>query len=528
MTITPPHPDVSQDLREVSALLRAGSLEAAVQRLEQLDRAHPRHPDILRMRGIVLARIGRAEEAEPLLRAVADSAPEVPAAAADHAQVLLSLGRADEALVRLQPLHESDDERSLGDLGPVFAYNLGLALKGLGRAAEAVEPLSAALRMHPGHYGALIALGDVLKALGRPGDAANQYREAIGVQPADGTGWWALSNLKSGGFSDLERAELARRVREPGRDPWQQAYFEFAAATALDAGDEVDNAFAHYARGNRIKRELEPWDRVAFGRWLEELREAMDGVNLPQRPEPPGTPRPVFIVSLPRSGSTLTEQVLAAHSQVTAASELPWLPRVIADASQRFGSGLARWAASARAGDWLRIGRDYLDRCRHWYRDTPVFTDKLPGNLPFVGALLAMIPDARVVAVRRDPMDVCWSCYRQLFIGGSEFSYDLEDLAAYWKDADRHLAHWVARAPERVRIVEYERLASDPEPEIRALLDFLDLPFEEACLRPQDVERAVGTASASQVRQAIHRSGIGHWKRYASHLDVLAKAFDRA
>lgn len=518
---------VIEALRQASALLRAGAPDRALGLLAEFDRSHPGRIEVMRTRGIVLARLGREAAAEPLLRAVADREPGSPEAAADHAQVLVGLGRADEALQRLLPLCTPPAGAGLEALGPVFAFNLGLALKSSGRSAEAVEPLLEALRQRPGHYGALVALGDVYKAIGRIDDAADRYREAIAVQPELGTAWWSLSNLKSGGFADAEVADLERRTAVVGRDPREQAFFEFALGTALDERGRLGEAFEHFAAGNRLKRALEPWDRARFSSWLADLRNAMRDVTIPARSGEPGCPRPVFIVSLPRSGSTLTEQVLAAHSQVTAGAELPWLPRVLAAESKRRSAGLPEWVGLLGAGEWMRLGQDYLEHCRDWYRSTPVFTDKLPGNLPYVGAILAMLPDALIVGVRRDPLDACWSCYRQLFIGGAAFSYDLEDLAAYWKGCDGHLAHWQARAPERVHVLNYESLVADPEREIRALLAFLGLPFEAACLRPQDASRAVTTASAAQVREPIHRGGVGQWQRYREHLGPLLAAFGR-
>ncbi|MEJ8569200.1 tetratricopeptide repeat-containing sulfotransferase family protein [Elongatibacter sediminis] len=527
MNVKPADNDVGAGLKSASVLLRAGSVQQALDLLERLDVAHPGRVEVMRMRGIVLARIGRPAAAEPLLRAVADASPRSTDAAGDHAQVLLGLGRADEALERLLPLCPVEPEGSLEDHGPVFAYNLGMAYKAAGRASEAVEPLETVLRFKPGHYAALIGLGDVNKALGRIEAAAAHYRAAIRSQPDAGTAWWSLSNLKSGGFTGDERETLRGLAGGVGRATEEQVFFEFALATALDAAGDEQAAFEHYARGNRLKRESAPWDRHAFGQWMEALRTAMSDLRLPERGETPGVPRPVFIVSLPRSGSTLTEQILAAHSAVTGASELPWLPRIVADVSRRRGSGLARWAVKATPEDWAALGREYLEKCRHWYRQTPVFTDKLPGNLPYIGVMLAMHPDSRVVAVRRDPMDVCWSCYRQLFISGSEFSYDFDDLAAYWRESERQMTWWAERVPDRVKVVDYEALVAEPERETRALLDFAGLPFEEACLRPQDARRAVATASAAQVRQAIHRSGVGHWKRYGRFLEPLREALER-
>jgi hypothetical protein len=196
----------------------------------------------------------------------------------------------------------------------------------------------------------------------------------------------------------------------------------------------------------------------------------------------------------------------------------------MAGQSRRAGSSVAAWAAQLDASAWRRLGAEYLELCRPWYRDTPVFTDKLPGNISHVGTILRMLPDALVIHIRRDAMDVCWSCYRQLFIGGAGFANDFRDLAAYWQNQQRHMAHWQQRLPDRVLNLDYEKLVTDPERETRRLLEFVDLPFEAACLEPHTAERAVPTPSALQVRQKIHTKGIGHWQRYAHHLEELADA----
>jgi len=277
-----------------------------------------------------------------------------------------------------------------------------------------------------------------------------------------------------------------------------------------------------------MAHQREPWDSKQFRHWLRTLQNRMLSLTLPERPQRWNGPRPIFVISLPRSGSTLVEQVLAAHSEVTAASELPWIPQLIAEESARKGAGLADWIDQQSGSEWLSLGQQYLQKCSHWTRETAVFTDKLPGNMPYIGAILAMLPQALVVGVCRDAMDVCWSCYRQLLMGGSEFIYDPHSLADYWQDFEDQMDFWQERAPDRVMSVQYEQLVNQPEVATRRLLDFAGLPFEPACLSPQTAKRAVNTASAMQVREAIHARGVGHWQRYAKHLGELQQALQQA
>jgi tetratricopeptide (TPR) repeat protein len=514
---------VSSGLQQATGLLRSGKARMAVDLLLRLNRDFPGREDVLRMAGVALSGLGRESEAEALLRERLRLAPDSLDARSDLANVLLQGGDATEALSLLRD--PPAGELPVAASAPAYWFNLGRAYKALGRAEDALGPLQRVVAGQPEHFGALITLGDTFKALGRADDAADMMRRAVAVRPSSGTAWWSLTNLKSATVSDEEFAELQKRA-DGSAAPAEQVYFEFALGKACEDAGLLDKAFAHYSAGNRLRRKLEPWNAEGFRRWLAALREAFEQVSLPRKPAVPAAPRPVFIVSLPRSGSTLTEQILAAHSQVTAASELPWLPKLVAQESQRRQTGITQWAGVALQTDWGRLGSAYLQSSRYWHRLTPVFTDKLPGNFPYVGAILRMLPDALVVNVRRNAMDVCWSCYRQLFVSGSEFSYELSDLASYWHEHDRHMRYWQAREPDRVLNLDYESLVRETETETRRLLDFLDLPFEPGCLRFQEAQRAVNTASAAQVRQAVSTRGIGHWRRFEDHLGALRTALE--
>jgi tetratricopeptide (TPR) repeat protein len=505
-------------LRQAGGLLRGGRPDQALELLQPLRAAHPANSDVLRMVGIALVMLGRLEDAEAALRERFQAHPEQAAARSDLANVLLSQNRPHDALELLEPLARQK-------LDGAARFNLARALKGVGRAQQAAEWFEELLRLQPGHSGALISLGDCYKALGRAGDAATLFRRAIDRQERDGVAWWSLSNLKAGSFSPGEMERLESLVRQ-ARPPDQQVYFEFALATGLEQHGETARAFAHYQQGNQLKHRLEPWDRMAFATWLDQLRAAFAESPAPSRPDPLGSPRPVFIVSLPRSGSTLTEQILAAHPEVTAASELPWMPRIVGEESAARGRGIVDWAPQASEDDWLRVGARYMDRSRDWQQGATVFTDKLPGNFPYTPAILRMLPDALVVNVTRNAMDVCWSCYRQLFISGSEFAYDLEDLAAYWLAHHDYMTYWAGREPGRVLNLSYEELVRQPEQQARRLLEFVGLPWNESCLRFYETDRAVNTASASQVRQRINTRGLGHWQRYRQELKPLVSALE--
>lgn len=512
-------------------MLRAGAVAPALELLKRMEQAHPQSPDVMRMLGVAHLQAGRPDLAEPFFRAVLQAKQGSAMAASDLAHVLMVLDRAEEALDTLLPQVPLMRKTDAGPDAATFHFNLGRAFKMLGRSSEAAQPLRQTLAFQPGHYAALVMLGDVEKALGKNETAAEYYRKAMQMRPNDGAAWWALSNLKTSDFTDTEFAELQKLAAtvEGGE---QKVFFDFALARGFEQRKDRDRAFACYRSGNLEKRRLEPWDRTGFSRWMASIRDSMGKMELPPRRRTLGHSRPVFLVSLPRSGSTLTEQVLAAHSQVTAAGELPWIPKIMAEESDSRrqkgqAAGLTHWATVLNEQEWRELGNRYLQHCRNWHQDTRVFTDKLPGNIPYVGVILAMLPDALIVNIRRDAMDVCWSCYRQLFISGAGFAYDLDDLAAYWKEHEQHMAFWREKAPDRILNLDYEALVQKPEEQIRRLLAFLELPFEPACLKSHETERAVNTPSAAQVREAINTRGIGHWRKYEGHLDGLMRAIEQ-
>ncbi len=277
---------------------------------------------------------------------------------------------------------------------------------------------------------------------------------------------------------------------------------EFALGKALEDAGEYESALAVFRRANDAVRASSRWDGPAFARRITELGAAFHDRPIAQGP--PQGREAIFIVGLPRSGSTLVEQVLAAHPQVAGASELPYLNQVIDAESRRRGRPFPAWVGAASAEDWARLGRNYLDSSARWRTERPIATDKLPDNWMLVGAIRAMLPEARIIECRRDPLETCWSCYKQLFGPGlANFSYDFESLAQYW-NACEQMGDWCTREyPQHFRIQSYEALVADPEAQIRELLEFCQLPFESACLEFQGAQRAIRTPSALQVRQPL-------------------------
>jgi tetratricopeptide (TPR) repeat protein len=385
------------------------------------------------------------------------------------------------------------------------------------RPEEAVDALREAVRLAPDHVAARALLADQLRVANRADDAAAEYRRIIAVQPHAGMAWWGLADIKTTKFAEIDIATLRGALGDVRASDDDRIALGFALAKALDDYGRYAESLAALDTANVIARRRRPWNAAAFAATMDSIRHAF-------APPPPGAPGElgegaIFIASLPRSGSTLIEQILASHSKVEGAGELPDLPLTLAEESQRRGVAFPHWVPAMRPDDWQRLGRRYLERTSHWRARRPYFTDKLPNNWQFVGAIRAMLPGARIVGVRRDPVETCFSCYRQ-FLYNNEYQRTFADLAAFWHEFDTTLKVALAQHPARVHEAVYERLVAEPEAEIRALLAFCGLPFEPATLEFHRTERDVRSPSAMQVREPLRRD-TARAARYGALLDPL-------
>lgn len=510
-------PRVAALLGDVERSLDRSDLAGAERALTGALALAANHPETLRLAALLQQRRGRLADAEATcLRALAlrpDDAMlvaqlgELKAAAGDHDAAFALLRRATD----LAP----------GDAG--IRLRLGIALDAQGMNDEALLVARRVLEIDPKHRLGRLLLARSLQALGHIDETAREYRRLI----ADGgpqayQAWFSLVDLKTIRLEPREIAELKRLESDLRLGDDARAALGFALGKALEDTERHADAFAAFRRANTIKRRSETWNAAAFSREVDAMREAFSG---PLAGAPADLGREViFVVGLPRSSTTLFEQILAAHADVNGASELPDLPAVIARESQRRGAPLSRWVREASAADWERLGREYLARTARWRRDRARSTDKLPGNWLLAGAALAMLPGAKIIDSRRDPLETCWSCYKQMFAPRLvPYGYDLGELASYWRDYDRLGRFWVERYPGSVRAQRYEALLEDPEREIRALLEFCDLPFDASCLAFHEARRSVRSASAAQVRQPLRRD-TARAARYGTLLDPLRNA----
>jgi tetratricopeptide (TPR) repeat protein len=503
-------------LRQGDAALRAGNRSQSLQCARAALQEVPRHAEPLRLLAAALAAHGPSEEAERAIAAALELRPGDPALFATQAVVLQTNGRLDAAI---------ESFRAACALAPQsanHAYNLGRALSHRDDNVESLQMLERALALDPAHRHARATLAEVLRRIGRTDAAIAQFRELLRRNPGDARVWSALATLNAGAFDTADIAVMERLQSDPRVDADARVGLGFSLGRAYAGHARYADAYAAYMRANALVRARVPWNAAAHSHAVDALLRAFT-----QAPAP-GTDlsgnEMIFIVSLPRSGSTLTEQILAAHPQVDAGEERTDLLETISAENRRRGCSLAAWAGEAAADDWRRLGEDYLTRTARWRSGRARATDKLPSNWLWLGALLRMLPGARVVDCRRDRLETAWSCYCHLFaIGTQDFSFDFDSIAAYARDYERAMVQWNALYPRSIRTQSYEALLAEPETQTRELLAFCGLEFDAACLRPQDAQRSVRTASASQVRESLRRD-TARTAAYGALLDPLRTA----
>lgn len=466
----------------------------------------------------ILRRSGRSAEALALLRDSVRSHGDAAELLCELGASLSETGAFAEAVAVLQ--------RAVALQADAQAwYELGVACDRNDQPAQSLQAAREAARLAPQHLGNRYLLARALTAQGEIDEAAAVYRQLAKLPAEAAKAWFSLLDLKTVTVTDAELARIEALERDARASREDRMLAAFALGQAYETAERLAEAVAAVTRANRLHRTVPAWDAAAHTDLAEALAQAF-AQPLAAAPDNQGEDV-IFVVGLPRSGSTLAEQILAAHADVDAASELPYLPQVLAEESARRGAALAQWAAQASAADWQRLGQDYLARSAR-YRTRARFTDKLPGNWLYVGALRAMLPGARILGCQRDAVETSWSCFKQLFAPGQiGYSYDLDDLARYGEDYRRLWSHWQQRWPQACRTQHYEALVAQPEHEIRALLDFCGLAFDPNCLQFHQASRSTRTASAAQVRQPLARRAT-RAERYGELLAPVAAAVARA
>ena len=468
----------------------------------------------IRMLAELAARIGRWRDAENLLRRAVELAPGFTAARANLALVLGRMGRPAEAMDMLDEVLAAEPD----DPGH---WNLKAATLGrLGDFDEAIRLYEDVLARAPRQPRVLLSYGHMLKTIGRQADGVAAYRRSIALKPALGEAWWSLANLKTVKFDAADVAAMRSALERDDLSDEDRLHLEFALGKAMhDAGD-AERAFGHYAAGSAIRLKQVPFNGQKVSRTVDRCVEQFTAEAFAERRGGCKAPDPIFIVGLPRAGSTLVEQILSSHSLVEGTSELPDLPALAQNAGRYPGDILKLSEAERRD-----LGDQYLKRASVQRRtERPYFIDKLPNNWLFVPFIQLILPNAKIIDARRHPLSCCFSNFRQHFARGQPFTYDLTDVGRYYSDYVRLMAHVDAVLPGRVHRVVYERMVDDTEAEVRALLDHCGLEFEPQVLEFYKTERAVRTASSEQVRRPIYRDATEEWRPYEAHLGPLKAA----
>ena len=496
---------------EAEALLRRHLLE------------HPTDIAALRMLAEVAGRIGRYHDAQILLERCLELAPRFHGARQNYAVALHRQGNHAAALPEVERLLAAEPRN------PNYRALQAAVLAGIGEYARAIDVYVGVLEQYPGHARVWMSYGHALKTAGRFADGIRAYRRALQLDPGIGEVWWSLANLKTYRFAADELARMRVQLEREDLSAEDRFHLHFAIGKALEDQAQYGASFEHYGAGNRLRRGLVHYEpqrirsHVAQAKQLftEEFFTARAGAGS-------AAGDPIFIIGLPRSGSTLIEQILASHSQVEGTMELPDVPALAQTIAERTGNEALRYplALGTLPVEQLRsIGEEYLTRTRIQRKtDKPRFIDKLPNNFLHVGFIHLMLPNASIIDARRHPLGCCLSNFKQHFARGQNFTYDLTELGNYYCSYAELMAHFDRVLPARVHRVLYETIVEDTEAEVRRLLDYCRLPFEPGCLRFYENERAVRTASSEQVRSPIYRDGMEQWRHYEPWLDPLKAA----
>jgi tetratricopeptide (TPR) repeat protein len=513
------------------AIISASSLfaEGEIHRAEQLVRrylqTHANHIEGMRLLARIAIKLDILDDAEFLLESVLEFAPDYHAARYEYAEVLCQRHKYAQAVREAAKLHALEPRRRN------YRILLANANIGLGDHEEGLRIYRELLAETPDSAELHLSIAHALKTLGRQPEAVACYRAAAAAQPSFGDAYWSLANLKTYRFGDEELARMRAEEARPDLAPVDRYHLCFALGKALEDRGEYAESFGYYERGNALKKSEtryrpEPLERT-IRRQMEvctrEFFAARQGVGC-QRPDP------IFIVGLPRSGSTLIEQILASHSRVEGTMELADIPRLVQHLNGREYLGVEPLypgvLAELTPERLLRFGEKYLEDTRVYRTGKDFFIDKLPNNFRHIGLIHLILPKARVIDARREPMACCFSNFKQLFASGQEFTYSLEDIGRYYRAYLELMGHWDAALPGKVLRVRHEELVEDFEPNVRRILEFIALEFEPACLEFYKTERSVRTASSEQVRQPIYKEGIEQWRHYEPWLGALRRALD--
>jgi tetratricopeptide (TPR) repeat protein len=504
---------------EGANLLKEGRSDEAIELFQSLIRENPKNVNALRFLAMAYFEAReKMDDAEALLRRVVEIAPDYAVGWLTLGMVLIERTKVLDAIEAYQQATRLEPQNPAGWGG------LGNAYAVANYQEKGAEAYARAVSLNPDAPNLQMGYAHILKTLGDQDGSLKAYRAAISAKPDFGEVYWSMANLKVFNFEEDEVAAMEYQLENADLDESAEVHFRFALGKAYEDKKDHDRAWHYYHSGNQKQRMQVAHDAVEMQARQNAIIEVFNREFVEEH-EGKGydAPDPILIVGLPRSGSTLVEQILASHSQVEGTSELPNLGRV-ANSVGRYRSDKKQFPESARElrnRDWRAYGKQYIDETRrHRAEGTPFFTDKMPNNFSLIGFLHLILPNAKVINTRRHPYDSCLGAYKQLFGKGQNFTYDMYDLADYYNEYHKIVSHWHEVMPGKILDVHYEETVTDLDGQVRRILEHCGLPYEEQCSRFWETRRAVRTASSEQVRQPIYTGALGKWRLYEEHIEL--------
>ena len=515
------------ELVSVASLINQKKLYQAEQLCRQFLKGHPRNTEAMRL----LAELGSTfqilDDAEFLLASCLEFDPDFRRARLDYVHILQKRQKFHKALEQAQILLKTDPDNVY------FQSGLGNAQQAVGDFEAAISTFKSILKTTPDNHQIQLMQGHALKTMGRVDDAVMAYQGSYRIKPDYGDAFWSLANLKTYRFSMGERQQM--RDHEANRDTSldDKIHLCFALGKDLEDSECFEEAFSYYARGNALRNDQDRFERKSIDTGLDTQKAQFDAAFFKSR-EGVGCPAPdpIFIVGLPRAGSTLLEQILASHSQIDGTMELANIVglshrlngrKVIQD-KPLYPGVLKEISAEALT----KMGEDYIEDTKYHRQGATYFIDKMPNNFRHIALIQLILPNAKIIDARRHPLSCCFSGFKQLFGEGQQFSYDLGDIGHYYRSYVEVMDHWDKELPGQILRVQYEDVIDDLETQVRRILDYCGLPFEQACIDFYKSKRAVRTPSSEQVRQPIYKSGMDQWQNFEPFLDPLKKALGPA
>lgn len=505
-------------LIEAGGALYENRLSQAETILRAVLKAHPTDIGAIRMLAEVAARLERYGEAEALLRRALELAPSFDAARSNLATVLHRQNRSVEARAELETLLGRDPKH------PGYRNQYAAVLARLGDTEKAIAIYRDVVKDVPDQPKVWMSYGHTLKTAGKRAEAEAAYRESLRLEPSLGETWWSLANLKTFRFSDDDIDTMRRTLTQPELSDEDRLHLDFALGKALEDRAEYEASFRHYEAGNARRRKMVDYDAGRNHDHIALLKSVLTEAFFAGRAgQGSPAPDPIFVVGLPRSGSTLIEQILASHSDVEGTMELPDITAMVGRLRDNAGKPFyPDVIANLSAVELRALGEEYLERTRvHRKLGRPLFIDKMPNNFLHIGFIALILPNAKIIDARRHPMACGFSCFKQHFARGQSFTYSLTDIGRYYGDYVDLMAHFDAVLPGRIVRVQYEAMVADLRTNVRDLLAACGLPYEEECLRFYQNDRIVRTASSEQVRMPIFSDALDQWRRYEKWLDPL-------